>query len=256
MDITRKSKKKKLVKEGGKDEKRGVCYLGRIPPRMDPSTLRQMLSQFGEIQRVYLTPQDPSAQVHNIRAGKFQRQNFSEGWVEFSDKRVAKRVANMLNGEQIAYKKATREQKLALEISAAKRERDFYLSKVDKSRALSCIEERLKKKQKVEEDPGLKQKAEEDPENKPDLPVSQPKREVIRRFRQKTPVADNAAEIRPRLSKDILAGCICYKPRTSSGSPECLPVFEIRVVFPNFVTDLAGTNLYMAGAYLFVFFQL
>lgn len=84
MDITRKSKKKKLVKEGGKDEKRGVCYLGRIPPRMDPSTLRQMLSQFGEIQRVYLTPQDPSAQVHNIRAGKFQRQNFSEGYVIIS----------------------------------------------------------------------------------------------------------------------------------------------------------------------------
>lgn len=44
-----------------------------------------------------------------------------------------------------AYKNAIREQKLALEISAAKRERDFYLSKVDKSRALSSIEERLKK---------------------------------------------------------------------------------------------------------------
>ena len=34
---------------------------------------------------------------------------------------------------------------MALEISAAKRERDFYLSKVDKSRALKSIEERLKK---------------------------------------------------------------------------------------------------------------
>ena len=44
-----------------------------------------------------------------------------------------------------AYKSAIREQKLALEISAAKRERDFYLSKVDKARALSSIEERLKK---------------------------------------------------------------------------------------------------------------
>lgn len=44
-----------------------------------------------------------------------------------------------------AYKHAIREQKLALEISAAKRERDFYLAKVDKSRALNSIEERLKK---------------------------------------------------------------------------------------------------------------
>jgi hypothetical protein len=44
-----------------------------------------------------------------------------------------------------AYKKAIREQKLALEISAAKREQDFYLKKVDQSRALSSIEERMKK---------------------------------------------------------------------------------------------------------------
>lgn len=44
-----------------------------------------------------------------------------------------------------AYKTAVREQKLALEMSAAKKERDFYLSKVDESRALSAIEERLKK---------------------------------------------------------------------------------------------------------------
>ncbi|KAK9225099.1 hypothetical protein WN943_010140 [Citrus x changshan-huyou] len=112
-----------------------------IPPHMDPVKLRQILSQ----------------------------------WVEFTKKGVAKRVANMLNGEQIggkkrssfyynlwnikylskfkwddltaeiAYKNAVREQRLALELSAAKRERDFYLSKVEKSRALSSIEERLKK---------------------------------------------------------------------------------------------------------------
>ncbi|KAM1769921.1 hypothetical protein ACFX11_044927 [Malus domestica] len=78
MEMERNNKGKKSMEEGRKDEKqRGVCYLGRIPPRMDPSTLRQMLSQYGEIQR----------------------------WVEFSDKRVAKRVANMLNGEQIGGKK-------------------------------------------------------------------------------------------------------------------------------------------------------
>lgn len=44
-----------------------------------------------------------------------------------------------------AYKFAIREQKLALEISAAKREREFYLSKVDQACALRSIEERLKK---------------------------------------------------------------------------------------------------------------
>jgi len=44
-----------------------------------------------------------------------------------------------------AQRHAVREQKLALELSAAKRERDFYLTQVDKSRALSSIEERMKK---------------------------------------------------------------------------------------------------------------
>lgn len=44
-----------------------------------------------------------------------------------------------------AFKRATREQKLALEISSAKKERDFYMSKVDQSRAMNAIEERLKK---------------------------------------------------------------------------------------------------------------
>jgi len=44
-----------------------------------------------------------------------------------------------------AEKNRTREQKLALELSAAKRERDFYLSKVDQSRALKSMKERIKK---------------------------------------------------------------------------------------------------------------
>lgn len=34
---------------------------------------------------------------------------------------------------------------MALEISIAKKERDFFLHKVDKSRKLSAIEERMKK---------------------------------------------------------------------------------------------------------------
>lgn len=55
---SRKSKKtKRLLKEAGAADKRGVCYLSRIPPHMDPVKLRQILSQYGEIQRIYLTPE-------------------------------------------------------------------------------------------------------------------------------------------------------------------------------------------------------
>ncbi|XP_050382670.1 pre-rRNA-processing protein ESF2 [Argentina anserina] len=217
MDLS-KPKKKKHVSPG-------VCYLGRIPPRMDHKVVRHLLSPYGELDKIYLVPRNPSSSAHRDRPGKRQLQSFSEGWVEFKDKRVAKRVAGMLNGEkiggkkrsvffhdlwnikylskfkwddltgEIAYKNAEREQKLALEISAAKKEQEFYLSKVDKSRKLNAIEERIKKKRKVQEESGTTN----------DVPVDQPLR-VVREFRQKSPVADGAAEKKPSVSRDLLAG--------------------------------------------------
>lgn len=39
-------------------KKRGVVYLSRIPPFMNPQKLRRILEQFGEIGRIYLTPED------------------------------------------------------------------------------------------------------------------------------------------------------------------------------------------------------
>jgi ESF2/ABP1 family protein len=42
---------------GGGFGKRGVCYLSRIPPHMNPSHIRQMLSKYGEVLRIYLVPQ-------------------------------------------------------------------------------------------------------------------------------------------------------------------------------------------------------
>ncbi|KAF8399807.1 hypothetical protein HHK36_015678 [Tetracentron sinense] len=225
-EIRKNKKKKQLLKEAAKADKRGICYLSRIPPQMNPLRLRQILSQYGELQRIYLTPENPEARVHRKQAGVFRGKQFSEGWVEFSKKSVAKRIANMLNGEpmggrkkspfyydlwnikylskfkwddltgEIAYKNAIREQKLALEISAAKRERDFYLSKVDQSRALSSIQERIKKKQKIQQESGTNSEP----------PVDQQEPKIVRQFLQTRPVADNVAQSKPRLSKDILAG--------------------------------------------------
>ncbi|XP_057810190.1 pre-rRNA-processing protein esf2-like isoform X2 [Salvia miltiorrhiza] len=209
----REKKRKRLLKEAEKAEKRGVCYLSRVPPHMNPLRLRQILSQYGEIGRVYLTPEDPANQMRRKKSGGFRGQEFSEGWVEFIDKKVAKRVASMLNGEQIGGKKrssiyydlwnikylskfkwddlkeeteiknATREQKLVLELSAAKKERDFYLSKVDQSKAISKIGERLKKKRKIEMVP-----------------------KVVRHFPQKRPFGNETGESKGQLSRDILAG--------------------------------------------------
>ncbi|KAL4183998.1 hypothetical protein AMTRI_Chr11g157820 [Amborella trichopoda] len=226
--IAKEKRKKRLLKEKEASGKRGVCYLSRVPPHMDHVKLRHILSQYGEILRIYLAPEDPTAKVHRKRIGGNRGHEYSEGWVEFAKKSVAKRVANMLNGEQIggkrrssfyydlwnikylrkfkwdnlteeiAYKNAVREQKLGLEISAAKRERDFYLSKVDQSRALASIREREKKKKKV---------AEQDSDCKGGGEVeNQEEVKVVRRFPQTRPIADNTNRKEPRLSKEVLAG--------------------------------------------------
>jgi len=54
--------------------------------------------------------------------------------------------------EEINYQKAVREQRLAAEVAAAKRERDFYLSRVDKAKAVDSIIERKKRKRENEEE--------------------------------------------------------------------------------------------------------
>jgi ESF2/ABP1 family protein len=56
--------------------------------------------------------------------------------------------------EEINYQKAVREQRLAAEVAAAKRERDFYLSRVDKAKAVESIIERKKRKKDTEEEGG------------------------------------------------------------------------------------------------------
>ncbi|KAL3689809.1 hypothetical protein R1sor_016118 [Riccia sorocarpa] len=216
------NKKTKTKKKKGKT---GVVYLSRIPPHMKPLKLRHLLSQYGEVNRLYLAPEDNAARIRRKRAGGNSGKNFTEGWVEFVHKRDAKRIAAMLNGErmdprrrsayhydlwtikylkrfkwdnltaEIAYKKAVRDQKIAAEVSAAKKERDFYLAKVDQARAISSMEERKQKRKKPESQEASA--AEDGNEKKP---------RFVRSFYQRKSVVDPAMETKSRLAADVLAG--------------------------------------------------
>ncbi|KAL6896544.1 hypothetical protein ACP4OV_007116 [Aristida adscensionis] len=206
-------RKRPLGSLGGGPGKRGVCYLSRVPPQMNPSHLRQMLSKYGEVLRIYLVPEGQGHRKHTVVKAKA----YSEGWIEFAKKSVAKRVANLLNGEQIGGKKRSpffydiwnikylrkfkwddlvgemaekthiREQKLTLEIATAKKQRDHYLSNVEKSRVLKHIQERRKKGIQKTEGTG---------------PVDVQTRPIP----QKKPVEEMGAKTKSKLSKDILAG--------------------------------------------------
>ena len=58
-----------------------------------PLKLRHMLGQYGEIGRLYLAPEDPGVRKKRKQMKGNTGKNFSEGWVEFMDKKIAKRVS-------------------------------------------------------------------------------------------------------------------------------------------------------------------
>ena len=161
-------------------KRRGVVFLASIPPFMKPMKLRQLLNEFGETDRMYLAPEDPAARAKRKKSGGNTGKKFVEGWVEFKEKKRAKRAAAMLHGrevggkrrskhyydlwnvkylpkftwdtltEEMEYQKALREKKLRLEMDVAKKERDFYLARMDQAKALEAMKERRAKRRAEE----------------------------------------------------------------------------------------------------------
>ncbi|KAF9434653.1 RNA-binding ATPase activator esf2 [Entomortierella beljakovae] len=161
--------------------KAGILYISRIPPFMKPIKLRHLLGKFGELGRVYLAPEDAKVAARRKKYGGNKKQNYTEGWVEFLDKNIAKQVANSLNTttiggskksfyhddmwnikylpkfkwdhltERIAYENASRAQRLQAEISQAKRENKFIMNSIEKSKMIKNMEEKKEAKRKVED---------------------------------------------------------------------------------------------------------
>ena len=83
----------------------GIVYLSRIPPGMGPSKVKHILSQYGEIGRIYLVAADTSSsnphKAPSERQHKHRSHRFIEGWIEFLDKRVAREIAELRNASSI-----------------------------------------------------------------------------------------------------------------------------------------------------------
>eukprot|EP01147_Barroeca_monosierra_P005018 gene5018-8747_t len=88
-----------------KREKRGIIYLSSIPPFMKPAKLRHIMLQYGEVDRIFLQPEDEKTRKRRIQRGGSKKTNYIEGWVEFKQKKIAKRVALALNGKIVGGKK-------------------------------------------------------------------------------------------------------------------------------------------------------
>ena len=84
-------------------KKRGVVYIARIPPRMTPTKVKALLSEFCEVTRVYLVEEDPTVRKRRKKEyGGSGGKRYIEGWVEFSNKRKAKHLAQSLNNTPIS----------------------------------------------------------------------------------------------------------------------------------------------------------
>lgn len=146
--------------------------MSHVPPKLTPSKLRRLLEAHGDVSRLYLAPK--------LHVGKKVADGgFAEGWIEFADEKVARRVVKLLNGtamggrrrsahaedlwtlrhvpgltwdqltEDVAMRKATRKQKLQMEVAAARAEGEFYVQHVRNKK------QRTKKKTNTsQEDPG------------------------------------------------------------------------------------------------------
>jgi len=156
---------------------RGVIYIARVPPRMTPTKIKSLLSDFGEVTRVYLVEEDASRRKRRRKEfGNSGGKRYIEGWVEFASKRKAKHVAQSLNvtpisnhkrnhhygvlwnlrylnkfkwshlTEKVAYERRVREQKIRVEMMQARRENASFIEMVETGKKLDKIEERKRKR--------------------------------------------------------------------------------------------------------------
>lgn len=99
--------RKNLITTTTAIKRSGVIYLSRIPPYMKPRKLRSLLEPYGTINRIFLTPEDPTLHSRRVRYGGNKKRSFVDGWVEFVNKADAKAACELLNARTIGGKKGT-----------------------------------------------------------------------------------------------------------------------------------------------------
>jgi ESF2/ABP1 family protein len=207
-------------------KKRGVIYLARVPPRMGPTKVKQILSDFGVVTRIYLEPEDKAAKKRRQRAtgSKSGGKRYKEGWIEYESKKVAKRVASTLNNtsitnhkrsvhfgdlwsmkylnkfqwdhltEKVAYERRMREQKLRIEMVNARRENQAYSNLVEAGKVMDRIDKRRQKRDNEDGGGNATKKSKKDDAVR-----------ATRKFKQTKPVNDKSDR---KAKKSVLSSLV------------------------------------------------
>jgi ESF2/ABP1 family protein len=165
-----------------KKDKSGVIYLSRVPPFMKPAVLRSLLTPYGAVGKIFLTPEPAASRTQRLRGGGTRRKLFLDGWVEFMHKRDAKFVADNLNAQTMGGKKrgrwhdeiwnikylsgikwnhlvetiqnenAERAARMRVEISRGKSENKAFLENLEMGKMIQGIEAKKKDREDREDD--------------------------------------------------------------------------------------------------------
>jgi len=180
--------------------RRGIIYLSRLPPYMKPAKLRHLMEQYGKVGKLFMKPEEDAATKKRKKLGGNKKKRFVEGWVEFEDKKLARQVAESLNGtqisrqkgdfyhddlwtmlylpkfkwhhltERVAYENATRVKKQEAEDSQVRKETNVYLQNVANAKGDQAMRDRRAAK---------------------NLPVNK-KKDPTRFVRQRQPIKDDS----------------------------------------------------------------
>lgn len=177
-NIMGKTLKKNLITTPKAIKKSGVIYISRVPPFMKPAKLQKLLEPYGKINRIFLSPEDPSAHARRVKGGGNKKRTFTDGWVEFIKKDDAKTACELLNArtiggkkrdyyhddvwsmrylkgfkwthltEQIAAEDAARASRMRAEISKSAKENKEFVRNVEQAKVLNGMEAKAKAKGK------------------------------------------------------------------------------------------------------------
>lgn len=215
---------------GGSDES-GVIYLSRVPPGLELTALRALLSGVGRVGRVWLRPVEGTiggvsgAGVGGKGVRKRRRNTaFRDGWVEFLRRNDARRAVVLLNGQpmrgakkrgkwsndlwaikylrgftwddlsrEVFGSRRERQLKVREQVAAARRERAWVEDRFDLSKQLHKINKRS-------ETAGSGEKADGATDDMGNADITESGLKIIRRFRQKKAVLEDDDERKARKS--------------------------------------------------------
>lgn len=103
---TKPLSKEEIDKYNEKIRRSGVVYLSSLPTYMKPEKVKYLLGKYGTVQRMHLVEEDPTITRRRAKSGGSHKKKYTEGWVEFEDKRDAKQCAAMMNGQIVGGKKS------------------------------------------------------------------------------------------------------------------------------------------------------